>query len=258
MGKRVPDKNCCIRVNLFHDGVFTVRPFEYAVSDVKQITDIQFEEHSGYDALDMRDQGETMADDGNKPSDAYWSSDEEDLSYVDFHTEVDDNVVVTPPKSSRSGKVPKESGAKWRLPAEEGQYTRTSHVGSGLVLAKTRCKATLVERGKAAEWTVELKQMDMVLSSKMPMPHIYAELKNNRFTNYTFNFDQMRNEDIKWTMGYVLEQLANFPLAQLPQEFLEKKDYQLLCFYRMRRIRMCAEVEQGSGRLVALEDGDLG
>ncbi|GJW71852.1 hypothetical protein Tco_0128769 [Tanacetum coccineum] len=44
-------------------------------------------QHSGYDALDIRDQGETMADDGNESSDAYWSSDEEDLSYVDFHTE---------------------------------------------------------------------------------------------------------------------------------------------------------------------------
>nr|GEX34510.1 chloramphenicol acetyltransferase-like domain-containing protein [Tanacetum cinerariifolium] len=43
IGKRVPGKNRCITVNLFHDGVFTVRPFEYVVSDVKQVTDIQFE-----------------------------------------------------------------------------------------------------------------------------------------------------------------------------------------------------------------------
>nr|GEY94993.1 calcium/proton exchanger [Tanacetum cinerariifolium] len=86
MGKRVPEKNRCITVNLFHDGVLTVRPFEYAVSDVKQITDIQFE--------DIRVQGETMADDGNKSSDAYCSSDEKDLSYVDFYSEVDDNVVI--------------------------------------------------------------------------------------------------------------------------------------------------------------------
>nr|GFC59395.1 hypothetical protein [Tanacetum cinerariifolium] len=149
MGKRVIDKNRCITVNLFHDGVFTVPPFGYEHYDEKQITDIQFEgmsfvqfrevirklvhrpvvslyyckvgtplrinikpikndsdvgqfvnfayknkwhvnlyvEHSGYDALDMRDQGETLADDGNE-------CDEEDLSYVDFHTEVDDNVVI--------------------------------------------------------------------------------------------------------------------------------------------------------------------
>ncbi|GJU42837.1 hypothetical protein Tco_1195794, partial [Tanacetum coccineum] len=44
-----------------------------------------------YDELDIRYQGETMAvDEGNESSDAYCSSDEEDLSFVDFHTEVDD------------------------------------------------------------------------------------------------------------------------------------------------------------------------
>nr|GEZ75064.1 chloramphenicol acetyltransferase-like domain-containing protein [Tanacetum cinerariifolium] len=35
-----------------------------------------------------------MADDGNESSDAYCSSDEEDLSYVDFYLELDDNVVI--------------------------------------------------------------------------------------------------------------------------------------------------------------------
>nr|GEX09104.1 calcium/proton exchanger [Tanacetum cinerariifolium] len=36
-----------------------------------------------------------MADDeGNESNDTYCSSDEEDLSYVDFHTKVDDNVVI--------------------------------------------------------------------------------------------------------------------------------------------------------------------
>nr|GEV83626.1 hypothetical protein [Tanacetum cinerariifolium] len=53
-------------------------------------------EHSGYDALDIRGQGETMADDdGNESSDVYCCSDEEDLSYVDFHTEVVDIKTVT-------------------------------------------------------------------------------------------------------------------------------------------------------------------
>ncbi|GJZ40779.1 calcium/proton exchanger [Tanacetum coccineum] len=51
-------------------------------------------EHSGYDVLDIRDQGETIADDGNESSDAYCSSDEEDLRYIDFHSELDDNVVI--------------------------------------------------------------------------------------------------------------------------------------------------------------------
>nr|GEX34602.1 zinc finger, PMZ-type [Tanacetum cinerariifolium] len=99
MGKRVPEKNRCITVNLHHDGVFIVSRFEYAFGDEKQITDIHFEgtplkfgikiiktdsdvdefvnfsyrnkwqvnlyvEHSGYDALDIRDREEIMADDG--------------------------------------------------------------------------------------------------------------------------------------------------------------------------------------------------
>nr|GEX42452.1 hypothetical protein CTI12_AA176900 [Tanacetum cinerariifolium] len=97
-GGIVPEKNRCITVNLHHDGVFTVSPFEYAFGDEKQITDIHFEgtplklgikiiktdsdvdefvnfgyrnkwqvnlyvRHSGYDALDIRDQEKTMADD---------------------------------------------------------------------------------------------------------------------------------------------------------------------------------------------------
>ncbi|KAI7726066.1 hypothetical protein M8C21_009685, partial [Ambrosia artemisiifolia] len=67
--------------------------------------------------------------------------------------------------------------AGW-LPADESKYPKTSHVGFGLVLgddgkrfrtrstevvklvdlldeAKARCKAALVERGKATEWTAE-------------------------------------------------------------------------------------------------------
>nr|GEW86227.1 helitron helicase-like domain-containing protein [Tanacetum cinerariifolium] len=49
-------------------------------------------EHNGCDAFDVMDQGETMiVDEGNESSDAYCSSDDEDLSYVDFHTKVGDN-----------------------------------------------------------------------------------------------------------------------------------------------------------------------
>nr|GEX14070.1 hypothetical protein [Tanacetum cinerariifolium] len=43
MSKRAPEKNCCLTVNLHHDGVFTVSPFEYSLGDEKQITDIHFE-----------------------------------------------------------------------------------------------------------------------------------------------------------------------------------------------------------------------
>ncbi|GKD81940.1 hypothetical protein Tco_1348779, partial [Tanacetum coccineum] len=110
--------------------IFNCTPFKYAHSNEKQITDILFEgtalrisikplkndsnvdqfvnfayqnkwevnlyvEHSGYDALDIRDQGKTIVDDeGNESIDAYCSSVEEDLSYVNFHTEVDANVVI--------------------------------------------------------------------------------------------------------------------------------------------------------------------
>ncbi|GJU64403.1 retrovirus-related pol polyprotein from transposon TNT 1-94 [Tanacetum coccineum] len=119
MGKRAPEKNRCIIVNLHHDGVFTVSPFEYLLGDEKQIIDIHFEgtplklginniktnsnvdefvnfgyrnkwqvnlyvEDSGYDAFDIRDQEETMADDGNESSDSYFSSDEEDLVMLIF------------------------------------------------------------------------------------------------------------------------------------------------------------------------------
>ncbi|GJS08674.1 hypothetical protein Tco_0365470 [Tanacetum coccineum] len=51
-------------------------------------------EHNGYDVLDIRDQSETMVhDEGNESSDAY-SSDDEELGFVDFHTESNDNVVI--------------------------------------------------------------------------------------------------------------------------------------------------------------------
>ncbi|XP_076960199.1 arginine--tRNA ligase, chloroplastic/mitochondrial-like [Bidens hawaiensis] len=45
--------------------------------------------------------------------------------------------------------------------------------------------AALVERGKASEWTAEAVGYGAVK---------YADLKNNRLTNYTFNFDQMLND----------------------------------------------------------------
>nr|GEX75891.1 arginine--tRNA ligase, chloroplastic/mitochondrial-like isoform X2 [Tanacetum cinerariifolium] len=101
------------------------------------------------------------------------------------------------------------------LPAEVGKYRRTSHVGFGLVLgddgkrfqtrstevvklvdlldeAKTCCKAALVEGGKAAEWTAE--ELEQTAEAVGYGAVKYADLKNNRLTNYTFNFDQMLND----------------------------------------------------------------
>ncbi|CAL5364452.1 unnamed protein product [Camellia sinensis] len=104
--------------------------------------------------------------------------------------------------------------AGW-LPAGENMYPKTNHVGFGLVLgedgkrfrtrstevvrlvdlldeAKSRCKAVLVERGKADEWTEE--ELDQTAEAVGYGAVKYADLKNNRLTNYTFNFDQMLND----------------------------------------------------------------
>ncbi|GKD86893.1 hypothetical protein Tco_1358047, partial [Tanacetum coccineum] len=60
----------------------------------KWVVDL-YVQHNGYDALDIRDQSEIMVhDEGNESCDAYCSSDDEDLGFVDFHTKADDIVVI--------------------------------------------------------------------------------------------------------------------------------------------------------------------
>ncbi|XAR67064.1 Arginine--tRNA ligase [Bertholletia excelsa] len=104
--------------------------------------------------------------------------------------------------------------AGW-LPAGDNDVPKASHVGFGLVLgedgkrfrtrstevvrlvdlldeAKSRCKAALVERGKADEWTEE--ELEQTAEAIGYGAVKYADLKNNRLTNYTFNFDQMLND----------------------------------------------------------------
>ncbi|GKB66550.1 hypothetical protein Tco_0927962 [Tanacetum coccineum] len=102
MGKGVPDKNHCIRINLFHEGVFIACPFQYAHSDEKKIADIHFE------GTPLRIGIKPLKNDSDVDlfvNFAYqnkWevnlyvehSSDEEDLNYVDFRTKVDENVVI--------------------------------------------------------------------------------------------------------------------------------------------------------------------
>ncbi|WCJ32801.1 Arginine--tRNA ligase cytoplasmic [Euphorbia peplus] len=103
--------------------------------------------------------------------------------------------------------------AGW-LPADD-TYPKTSHVGFGLVLgddgkrfrtratevvrlvdlldeAKIRSKAELVERGKDKEWTEE--ELEQIAEAIGYGAIKYADLKNNRLTNYTFNYDQMLND----------------------------------------------------------------
>nr|XP_043615697.1 arginine--tRNA ligase, chloroplastic/mitochondrial-like [Erigeron canadensis] len=101
------------------------------------------------------------------------------------------------------------------LPTNENEYPKTSHVGFGLVLgddgerfrtrstevvklvdlldeAKTRCTTALMERGRAAEWTAD--ELESTAEAVGYGAVKYADLKNNRSTNYTFNFDQMLND----------------------------------------------------------------
>ncbi|KAM6583303.1 hypothetical protein CsatB_010305 [Cannabis sativa] len=104
--------------------------------------------------------------------------------------------------------------AGW-LPADDSKYPKASHVGFGLVLgedgkrfrtrssevvrlvdlldeAKSRSKTALIERGKAKEWTEqELEQTAEAVGYGAVK---YADLKNNRLTNYTFDFDQMLSD----------------------------------------------------------------
>ncbi|CAN1331037.1 Arginine--tRNA ligase, chloroplastic/mitochondrial [Linum perenne] len=104
--------------------------------------------------------------------------------------------------------------AGW-LPTEPNKYPKTSHVGFGLVLgddgkrfrtrstevvrlvdlldeAKNRSKNELIPRVKDKEWTEE--ELDQTAEAVGYGAVKYADLKNNRTTNYTFNFDQMLND----------------------------------------------------------------
>ncbi|RVW96317.1 Arginine--tRNA ligase, chloroplastic/mitochondrial [Vitis vinifera] len=107
--------------------------------------------------------------------------------------------------------------AGW-LPANDNMYPKASHVGFGLVLgedgkrfrtrntevvrlvdlldeAKNRSKSVLIERGKAAEWTEQ--ELEHTAEAVGYGAVKYADLKNNRLTNYTFNFDQMLNDKVR-------------------------------------------------------------
>ncbi|KAL1190591.1 Arginine--tRNA ligase, chloroplastic/mitochondrial [Cardamine amara subsp. amara] len=101
--------------------------------------------------------------------------------------------------------------AGW-LPDNDKTYPKVNHVDFGLVSgedkkrfrtraadvvrlidlldeAKTRSKAALIERGKDKEWTLE--ELDQTAEAVGYGALKFADLKNNRSTNYTFSFDQM-------------------------------------------------------------------
>ncbi|KAL7155466.1 hypothetical protein ABFS83_03G077100 [Erythranthe nasuta] len=102
--------------------------------------------------------------------------------------------------------------AGW-LPSDDNQYPKVNHVGFGLVLgedgkrfrtrstetvklvdlldeARNKCRAALVERGR--DWTEE--ELDQTSEAVGYGAVKYADLKNNRTTNYTFSFEQMLSD----------------------------------------------------------------
>ncbi|KAJ1376046.1 Rossmann-like alpha/beta/alpha sandwich fold [Sesbania bispinosa] len=102
--------------------------------------------------------------------------------------------------------------AGW-LPRDENAYPKCTHIGFGLVLgedgkrfrsrssevvrlvdlldeAKRRCKTALLARAK--DWTEE--EIERTSEAIGYGAVKYADLKINRLTNYTFNFDQMLND----------------------------------------------------------------
>uniref|UniRef100_A0A452Y3D5 Arginyl-tRNA synthetase catalytic core domain-containing protein n=1 Tax=Aegilops tauschii subsp. strangulata TaxID=200361 RepID=A0A452Y3D5_AEGTS len=113
--------------------------------------------------------------------------------------------------------------AGWLPDPKEKKFPKTSHVGFGLVLgadgkrfrtrstevvrlgdlldeAKSRSKSELLQRltenGKIVDWTdEELEQTSKAVGYGAVK---YADLKNNRLTNYTFSFDQMLSDKGKY------------------------------------------------------------
>ncbi|XP_047167065.1 arginine--tRNA ligase, chloroplastic/mitochondrial-like isoform X2 [Vigna umbellata] len=104
--------------------------------------------------------------------------------------------------------------AGW-LPKDENAYPKCTHVGFGLVLgedgkrfrsrssevvrlvdlldeAKRRCRTSILERDTAKDWSDE--EIEKTSEAIGYGAVKYADLKINRLTNYTFNFDQMLND----------------------------------------------------------------
>ncbi|KAE9600349.1 putative arginine--tRNA ligase [Lupinus albus] len=104
--------------------------------------------------------------------------------------------------------------AGWLL-ADDSLYPKATHVGFGLVLgedgkrfrtrntevvrlvdlldeAKNRSKTAVLERDAAKDWPEE--EVDKTSEAVGYGAVKYADLKNNRLSNYTFNFDQMLND----------------------------------------------------------------
>ncbi|GKB34485.1 arginine--tRNA ligase, cytoplasmic-like protein isoform X1 [Tanacetum coccineum] len=88
--------------------------------------------------------------------------------------------------------------------------------------AKTRCKAALVER----VWTDErLEQTAEALGYGAVK---YADLKNNRLTNYKFNYDQMLSDKIgPLKLEHDLEHKLGLHLLRFPECIMDDGSYTL-------------------------------
>ncbi|PNY11693.1 arginine-tRNA ligase cytoplasmic-like, partial [Trifolium pratense] len=104
--------------------------------------------------------------------------------------------------------------AGW-LPEDKNEYPICTHIGFGLVLgvdgkrlrsscgdtirlvdllneAKEQSKTALLKRGNAKEWSKE--EIEKASEAIGYGAVKYADLKNNKTTNYTFSFEQMLND----------------------------------------------------------------
>ncbi|PKA67094.1 arginyl-tRNA synthetase [Apostasia shenzhenica] len=114
--------------------------------------------------------------------------------------------------------------AGWLPPAESNLYPKTSHVGFGLVLGsdgkrfRTRSSEVvrlveLLDEAKSRSKAELVKRLEDNGNLK-----IYADLKNNRLTNYTFSFDQMLNDKSgTLVLGHPEERVLGLHLIQFAE-----------------------------------------
>nr|GEY03521.1 aminoacyl-tRNA synthetase, class 1a, anticodon-binding [Tanacetum cinerariifolium] len=96
--------------------------------------------------------------------------------------------------------------------------------------AKSRCKALLARKGMADAWTDE--EIEHAAEALGIGALKYADLKNNRLANYTFDFDQMLNKEgntavyIQFTHARICSIMRDFSeeIKRLKAEELVLKD----------------------------------
>ncbi|GKC43836.1 anticodon-binding aminoacyl-tRNA synthetase, class 1a, partial [Tanacetum coccineum] len=94
--------------------------------------------------------------------------------------------------------------------------------------AKSHCKGLLARTGMADAWTaVEIEHAAEALGIGALK---YADLKNNRLTNYTFSFDQMLNEEgdtavyLQFTNARICSFIKKLKAEELQESTLKNDD----------------------------------